>query len=212
MSSKMKHYWDRLAQPYFADEAIRQSAFEDLWHRYHESHRHYHHAGHIEDLLTMALEAESYFEDPDVVAFAIWYHDVIYQSVWRDNEARSEAHARSWLARSSLSLLRRQKVSGLILATATHAKSQDSDTQLFLDMDLSVLAWPSERYRGYVRQIRKEYWLIPKLIFNKNRRLFLERMAASERIFQSDYFYAKCESAARRNIGDELAEMGGARS
>ncbi|MBM9575794.1 hypothetical protein JWG45_01380 [Leptospira sp. 201903070] len=44
-----------------------------------------------------------------------------------------------------------------ILATKGHPTSEDLDTNIFLDADLSILGEEWDLYSGYCKNIRKEY-------------------------------------------------------
>ena len=83
-------------------------------------------------------------DDPEAVEAAIWFHDAIYDSKAKDNEAQSAALAEKKLAgRADPDRLRR--ILAMIIATATHELPRFDDAHsirdaaLFLDMDLSIL-------------------------------------------------------------------------
>jgi hypothetical protein len=64
---------------------------------YNEPTRHYHNNAHIEDLLGQLAQHHNAFDDPETVEAAIWFHDAIYDSTAKDNEAQSAALAADWL-------------------------------------------------------------------------------------------------------------------
>ena len=94
-----------------------------------------------------------------------------------------------------------------ILATKSHAVSENNDTNLFTDADLSVLGADREVYEQYYKQIRKEYSIYPDLMYNPGRKKVLQNFLGMKRIFKTDYFYGKFEEKARRNITAELNEL-----
>lgn len=55
--------------------------------------RHYHNLAHIEAMLALAGEYRKLLGDPEAVEAAIWFHDAVYDSRAKDNEAQSAALA-----------------------------------------------------------------------------------------------------------------------
>ncbi|MFK5974892.1 MAG: hypothetical protein QM493_00165 [Sulfurovum sp.] len=77
-----------------------------------------------------------------------------------------------------------------ILATQKHQKTNNSDTNLFIDADLSILASP--KYKEYQIAIREEYKRYSDKTFRDGRKKVIE------------YFYNRYESIARENLTREL--------
>lgn len=80
------------------------------------------------------------------VEFALFYHDIIYKVTRKDNEERSAIFAverLKQLQEAGKSDLRLNNISTrcekMILTTKTHTISDDNDTNLFTDADLSIL-------------------------------------------------------------------------
>ena len=151
---------------------------QQLWHglqqHYTEPHRHYHTLTHITFLLNEWKKNHEKLANADMVALAIYYHDIIYEPLRKDNEYQSA----QFLANSFGDVLSQQQlkiVMSLIEMTAKHSldsqriddKIQDdlypkiqqfkSDTALFLDMDLSILGMPWVQYKAYAKAVRLEY-------------------------------------------------------
>lgn len=59
-----------------------------------------------------------------------------------------------------------------ILATKTHVKSTENDTNYFTDADLSVLGATWEIYTNYYQGVRKEYSIYPDIIYNPGRKKY----------------------------------------
>lgn len=171
--------------------------------RYNERHRYYHNLEHIIRLLGLCEELQ--FGDPDLI-LAVVYHDIIYRLGSSKNEAKSAAFARNSLERLNLNSSRIYKVSEMILATANHLDPPDDPlTQIFLDLDMSILGAPREDYQAYAEGVRKEHFRVPGAIFRKHRHRFLEKILAAESIFYTELFREKYEAAARTNIKWELS-------
>ena len=64
---------------------------------YGSGDRHYHGLAHIEALLALAAQYRALLADAGAVEAAIWFHDAIYDSRAKDNEARSADLARESL-------------------------------------------------------------------------------------------------------------------
>ena len=127
---------------------------------YRAEDRHYHNLVHIEAMLGFAGDYRALLDDPEAVEAAIWFHDAIYDSKAKDNEARSAALAEKKLAgRTDAGRLGR--IGAMILATATHQlprfddAAATRDASLFLDMDLSILGAAPDAFDAYERAVRR---------------------------------------------------------
>lgn len=176
--------------------------------------RSYHDVTHLDAVLALfdALEAEDAWDDPASVYVALLYHDAVYVPGRSDNEAQSAALARADIARLGLDV-DAERVAWLILLTARHGDLHgadadaelDDDARLFLDCDLAVLGGSAEAFARYEAGIRAEFEpLVGEPAYRAGRRAFLERLAASPRLFFSDRFRATHEAAARANLAEAL--------
>lgn len=59
---------------------------------------------------------------------------------------------------------------------------------------------PPDRFREYHEGIRREYALVPDLIYNLKRKQALKRFLARERIFLTEEFRERYETQARENL------------
>lgn len=174
--------------------------------------RHYHDGRHVDDLLGQLELHRVQFDDADAVEAAIWFHDAIYDSRAPDNEAQSAALAGEWLA-NSVEASRLARIKRLILATAGHGVASDADaseaadTALFLDMDLSILAAPAERYDAYEAGVRREYAWVDEATWRARRADFLRSFLARPRIFATHAYHQQHERAARANMQRSLERL-----
>jgi len=76
-----------------------------------------------------------------------------------------------------------------------------------VDVDLSILGQGEQRFAEYESQIREEYRWVPKRIFNSKRAEILERFLARRRIYVTDFFAAKYEQQARRNLEGSIRQL-----
>ena len=185
---------------------------DELARLYGEPDRHYHNLTHIQALLALLDRHRSRFADPDAAEAAIWFHDAIYDSQAKDNEAQSAALAADTLA-CSIAPERLARIVRMIEATAEHriapdiAEHERTDTELFLDMDLSILGAPAERYQAYEDEIRREYSWVDDATWKARRADFLETFLGRSHIFSTGLFRDEFEEQARRNMTASLARL-----
>ncbi|WP_019946222.1 HD domain-containing protein [Hymenobacter aerophilus] len=205
----MQTRWNTLTVALVADADIRDATHRQLLDAYSGPARHYHNLDHIQALLGTVEEYADLIQDREVVELAVWFHDAVYDYLSSENEARSAALARQFLAHSTLSAERQARVAYLIECTARHtaAHAPASDLDFFLDADLRVLGAEPEIYAEYARQIRQEYRLVPALLYRRGRRKVLEQLLAAPALYRTTDFQARFEAAARRNLRAELAEL-----
>ena len=185
---------------------------EQLARLYGGADRHYHNLAHIRALLGLLERYRAGFSDPDAMEAAIWFHDAIYDSTAKDNEARSAALAADALA-GTVAPERLARIVRMIEATAGHqvsseiSEDEQADTELFLDMDLSILGASAERYAAYEDEVRREYSWVDDATWRARRADFLKSFLARERIFSTDVFRREFEAQARANMAASLARL-----
>jgi len=86
--SRVKYYWNELIQPYCSDTSLTDRFFEEIEKKYTGRSRHYHNLQHIAALLQLCEQYSHRLTDKDVVALAVFYHDIIYNVLRKDNEPR----------------------------------------------------------------------------------------------------------------------------
>ncbi|MEO1039676.1 MAG: metal-dependent phosphohydrolase [Pseudomonadota bacterium] len=169
--------------------------------------RRYHGLGHLEFLFAEIEQRANLITDFARVRFAAWFHDAIYLSWRKDNEARSAE-----LARRSLNVMGAapemiERVAALICATADHAQGGgDLDDNLFLDMDCAIIGAPPEVYERYAKGVRAEYFWAPGPLYRKGRAAFLTAQLQRDRVFLTDIYEAEFGEPARANMRRELGE------
>lgn len=200
--------WKKLAEKYSSDQAIAEKLLDELVKKYSGSGRHYHNWQHIQTLLNFSEKYASQLMDKDVVDFAIFYHDAIYNVLRKDNEQRSAIMAAERLPKLGLPAGTIELVCIFIEATQTHQVTQGitiaSDLEFFLDFDMAVLAADRELYRLYKEQVRKEYRLIPAALYRPGRKKFLQTCLQSKAIYHTAEFRNRYEIQARNNLQWEL--------
>ncbi|MFM2417988.1 MAG: hypothetical protein RL385_2711 [Pseudomonadota bacterium] len=177
--------------------------------RYREPQRHYHTLQHIHELQARLDELRAHAERPDLLHWAIWFHDAIYDPTRADNEHRSAELAANSLRALGLVEQDVARVVGMVEATAGHRwLDAESDTALFLDLDLSILGAPPERYASYVAQVQAEYGFVPAPIFCAKRMAVLRDFLDRPRLYLTDVGHQRFDAQARINLAAELERYG----
>lgn len=175
--------------------------------------RAYHDLRHVHEVLGHydSVAAGPGWVQPAEVRLAVLYHDAVHEPGRGDNEARSAElateHVARWLPDSGVDAAR---VAALIRLTARHGDLVPADLAgdpvpadacHFLDCDMAILGAEPTAFDAYDRAIAAEYRsVMPAWLFKLNRRRFLKRLLARERIFLSDYFHERLDAQARANL------------
>lgn len=202
----IKIQYQHLLASFAINEQIIEQYWQELSDLYHESHRFYHNFSHIHAMLDKFSTVQSLIDDKSTVLFAIFYHDSIYH-IPKQAETNEKLSAdyfyqkfKHLLAPSLL-----DKVYTFILATEHHQLLiENNDLAYFLDLDLSILAEPSNIYQSYYQNIQKEYAHINAVVYKIGRAKILGQFLTKKRIFYSDFFYKNSEKIARANLKNEL--------
>ncbi len=183
------------------DAAVRSKELID---RYQSPIRGYHTLQHISHCLWELDRFPAKDFDRDLVELAIWYHDAIYEPKSKRNEAESAELMKQDLKGCDASKL--ERVSQMILATAHHLATEpmDKETQVLLDIDLSILGQNPLDYDVYVQGVRHEYRNVSTPIFYYRRKKLLRKMMKSS-LYKLDYFRAQYAEAAKSNLSRELS-------
>jgi predicted metal-dependent HD superfamily phosphohydrolase len=181
--------------------------FDVLVARYAEPHRYYHSSRHIQECLSEFDPVRHLAFHPIAVELALWFHDAIYDTHATENEEQSAALAEQCLADAGTGTDLRLSVRDLILVTKTHDASKHPDAPLLVDVDLSILGQPEDRFWEYESQIRQEYAWVSDVLFSARRAEILERFLARGRIYSTDWFFETLEKQARSNLQASLQRL-----
>jgi predicted metal-dependent HD superfamily phosphohydrolase len=165
--------------------------------RYTDSARHYHTLSHISECLAEFDRLDqAQMEDPIALELAIWFHDLEYSTSASNNEEQSAEFATNVLTRAKVEDVLVAHVQDHILATKHDRTPTQPDTRLMVDIDLSILGKPQDRFNEYEQQIRKEYCDASDSLYRRGRSCVLQ-----------PYFQDRYEVAARRNIVKSLQRL-----
>ena len=189
----LKNTFANLAKKFSDNSKLIQDLWLEIEVHYTHRKRFYHTVSHLENLWIQIEEVKSEITDWNTILFTLFYRDVIYNVLKNDTEARSADFARLSLEKLNVPENLIQKCVLQILATKTHLLNTDSDTNFFLDANLSILGSDWKQYLNYTQHIRKEYAIYPDLIYNPGRRKVLQHFLTMKRIFKTDFFFHKFE-------------------
>lgn len=182
---------------------------EELVACYSQPHRKYHTVSHIDECFAQfdLLRAEA--KRPAEIELALWFHDAIYDVRRRDNELKSADWARAVATASGLPVSVVDRIWSLVMVTRHDGFAVEPDEKILVDVDLSILGAPADRFDGYERQIREEYAWVPEIVFRAKRRKILEDFLVRAAIFNTPTFMATYEAQARTNLARSLQQLGG---
>ncbi|AXT51640.1 hypothetical protein D1818_12630 [Aquimarina sp. BL5] len=186
------------------DKEYTDSLWDEIARNHSKKSRYYHNLSHLENLYQNLLLIKEEILDWDIILFAIFYHDFVYNVLKQDNEEKSAQKAIDILGSLSIDPERIQLCKEIILATKGHQISKDKDVNHFTDADLSILGSSWEDYRTYYTDVRREYKYYPDFMYNKGRIKVLKNFLDMSRIFKTDYFYHRLENQAKNNIRQEI--------
>ncbi len=194
----------RTINPLSSDPDLPMQLWKELKSFYTRGDRHYHNLNHLDHLLSELAAVKSEIEDWPVLMLSIAYHDAIYNTLKQDNEEKSAKYALEKIGQLHLSEEQILSCKEQILSTRSHHLSTNSDTNFFIDADLSILGAPSGIYHYYSEAIRKEYNFYPDFLYKPGRQKVLKHFLGLPRIFKTADFSEKYEDSARQNMEAEL--------
>ncbi|CDX11680.1 conserved hypothetical protein [Mesorhizobium sp. ORS 3324] len=191
---------------------INEALKSELSALYQAGDRHYHSLAHIEAMLSLAEDCRDRLHDRQAVEAAIWFHDAVYDSRAKDNEAKSADLAEQKLS-GRISPERLSRIVAMINATATHQlpplddKKAASDAALFLDMDLAILGAEPDVFAAYEKAVRREYGWVEEPIWRAGRAAVLKSFLRRPNIYHTAEFRRRFEAQARQNMEHSLAAL-----
>src|SRR5262245_16991626 len=116
----LKSHWWELLDKYGVSESDKEKTFRAISEKYSEKGRAYHNLSHIRALLKSSDSFKGTIKDYDAVCFAIWFHDVIYDTKKSDNEEKSAELAIKVLTELKVPNEIKDMARDMILATKKH--------------------------------------------------------------------------------------------
>ena len=199
--SQRKQQFFKLWPPQNSDKI--NKIWNTLTGKYSEETRFYHTRKHIIKCLQQFKQIENLLTSGDAVQLSIWFHDAIYKTGAIDNEEQSAEYF-SQVARGLLPKEFINRVAKLIVSTKHLSAPPNCDEAFLLDIDLSSFGSDWKTFNLDGENLRRENPQLSELEFNNNNINFFQMLLKREKIYFTDYFYAKYESEARKNINRQL--------
>lgn len=206
--------WQTLVRQTACDADALAALYQQLLQHYRDG-RVYHGLGHVYALLGHIEQFQQQGlldqQQAAICAWAVWFHDVIYDTKAKDNETKSAVFAADALSQLGLTQLI-SPVSALVRATAGHTlqglpRQYWYMAAYFLDADIAILGADSDTYTQYADAIRQEYAWVPGFLYRRGRRKLLLDFLARDTIYFSPEFKAEREAKARENLQAELQRL-----
>lgn len=200
----IKETFIKLLTNYTDSDSLINELWTEIEKNYSDKKRYYHSLQHLDNLLAQLTEVKGEIQNWEIILFTLYYHDIVYNSLKSDNEEKSAELAEKRMKQISVSTDKIELCKNQILATKSHIKSDNIDTNYFTDADLSVLGQNWETYSLYYKNVRKEYSIYPDFVYNPGPKKVLNHFLTMDRIFKTDFFYNKFEKQAKENVQKEL--------
>ena len=204
MKDRWQTLWHKLATP-----KVPHDVLDELLRAYAAPNRFYHNFTHIQDCLVIFDQTSFLAAHPAEVELAIWFHDAIYDTRRGDNEQKSAEWAEAVVRQAGLSTEVAERVAASILATRHQGEVTDRDTQLLVDVDLSILGREPDVFWRYEENIRKEYAWVPQDVFRRERFKILRGFLDRQHIYCHREYRERFESRARSNLEQAIARLSG---
>lgn len=189
---------------YCSDLQMIERFWDEIVYQYSKKSRYYHNLVHLENMFSELEMVKEQVEAFNLIAFSVFYHDIVYNATSKVNEEKSAEWALSRLKHYHLSDDQLQIINEQILATKKHQKSENHDVNLLIDADLSILGAERNIYQKYTENIGKEYAVYPDFLYKPGRKKALIHFLEFESIFKTEHFRSKYENQARENIEWEI--------
>jgi predicted metal-dependent HD superfamily phosphohydrolase len=165
--------------------------------------------GHLEACLRKFDQVRDLAVNAGEVELGLWFHDAVYRTWRSDNEARSAALAAEIMGRGGAESGSIERVNAAIMATRHQGMEPNGDAALVVDIDLSILGQPEDAYQEFERNVRREYWWVPRRRYVAGRCSILESFLNRPSIYRYPEFQRRYEAAARVNLAAAIARLKG---
>lgn len=185
-----------------------QSSVFELVARAYFEREGYHNLDHLSFMFRLLDEYKARLSRPEVVDFAVFYHDVVYLPGSATNEEDSAQRAASDLATMGAGERVIDGVNALVLASKDHKVNPvfANDSVFFLDSDMAILGSDPESYAKYAQGVARDFKSVKPLLYVAGRQNFL-RGLVDTRIFSTAEMYARFQDRAQQNIAEELEQL-----
>lgn len=206
MEIQLRDVFIKLVSTYTSDQRKIEMLWSEIEFHYQEKHRYYHTLEHLSSLYDQLIPIKEDIVDWSSLLFTLFYHDIVYSPTSKSNEEDSARFAIKHLQEIGCQQQLINTCEEQILATKSHQKQDNKDTQLFLDADLSILGFKRDNYITYSKQVRKEYRVFPNVLYKKGRKKVIKHFLEMKSIYHTSHFNSLYEEQARDNLSWELTQ------
>ena len=189
--------WTRCSRT--APDAGTTRIWDNLIRRYTEKHRHYHNKKHLVFCLQQLDLVAPLVESTDTIEMAIWFHDVVYEPMAKDNEQRSAALFKL-MTKEHVSSAFIDTVSRIIVATKHNDAPTQEHAAYMLDIDLSSIGLPWRYFLQDCKDLRAETSGISDSRYYSGKIEFFNALLKKQNIYYTQYFSWRYEEKARQNM------------
>lgn len=201
----LKTIFTELVKKYTPNDSISKHLWNEIVISYCDAGRYYHNLNHLEAIIHELSDVNDSIPQWDTAMFSVFYHDIVYNALRTDNEAKSAEKAQLRLQEIGFPKDQTTQCILQILATKGHEPGNDLTTKLFIDADLAILGKSPIVYTEYSEDIRREFFIYTDKEYRAGRKKVLKHFLGMERIFKTEHFYNKYERQARKNTEEELS-------
>src|SRR6476646_8962300 len=180
----MKATFTDLAARYCSNKRLIEQVWAEIEKSYSNPKRSYHNLAHLQQFYNELAAARDAIQNWDAILFSLFFHDLVYNPLRRDNEERSKIIAENRLATIDVPQAMINTCIDLIMATKSHDRADDTDTNFFIDADLSILGQPPAVYDTYITGIRKEYSLYSDMLYKPGRKAVVQHFLSLHPIYK----------------------------
>jgi predicted metal-dependent HD superfamily phosphohydrolase len=194
-----------LIEKYSGNKQFNEKCWFEIERNYTHKSRHYHNLKHLEAMFFELENSNLKVDQLETLQFSIFYHDIIYNSLKSDNEYQSALLFSKRISNTTFPYLEECKTQ--IELTKAHLKSDVDDTNILMDLDLSILGKSSGEYEIYRKNIRKEYHIFPNFLYHLGRKKVLKSLLNQDTIYKTEVFQQKYEAQVKINLKRELDNL-----
>lgn len=161
--------------------------------------RHYHTLRHVEYMLKHVEDFRGVSHpDRNLVKWAIWFHDIIYDATRNDNEERSANVMADFMRAIGMPDEHIETMKWLILVTTHKGTPGTYLEEIICDLDLREFV--SDRQYKNAEEVRLEFSHVSDEEYDEGRIKFLDWMLSKECIYHTDLYRETLEAQARQNL------------
>ncbi len=181
--------------------------YEKLVECYSKKKRFYHTCEHVAACLEQLDCVSEHLDHPYELELAIWFHDAVYKPLSKNNEKQSAMWAVKFMQANGAEESKVYRVESLIMCTVHGTLVSTHDESYLVDIDLSILGAERTKFQIYAENVRREYAMIPSLMFNSKRKAMLQEFLSRDSIYLTEHFVEQYEQRARENLAYAIERL-----